>query len=504
MIKQAFVRKSWKNESKKAIKAKKDSKNVYQVVVKPGKDRVESDLNVKPKTTILSKHESSIANSIFIHTTDYKDVKAASERKDVIAVIKKPKAVPMGNTGEIRDTPAYFPTLLQQCTIEQTRTQAGIIDSVGSSDVQVNGKGSLIIVWDFIPINKSALNIPEFQDRDGGQIYFYPNGSDAFGSHGTQVASIAGGEVAGLSKGSALALIGLSDDIFEDLSVIERLIEEFDGPTIINMSFGLEWNNVNTDLDIENIDSFMQFANQAVADIKLRFPKTLFFIAAGNETQNMCDTLGTLTYTIGNQTKNKMVIWPQFERNKETPFISVGATTVSQTSPTRNIAVYSNYGDCINFFAHGGAICGWDTDTADYRATQGTSFSSPVAASIASLLFSAYPSKTGAEILDIMNSISKDTVTGQYSEDTTAKFLELPDELKRDSNAPPAENNELPGSVLDGTVDLDKTKDSPVDEAKNEFKTAFIVVAVLLVLSLLFSISILFSKKKRNMIRIYK
>ena len=496
-MKQAFVRKSWENESRKALKSKKDQKNIYQVIVRSGRNSIESDLNIKPKTTVLSKNETSFADSIFIHTTDESDVIAASSKKDVIAVIRKPKMVPMGFTGEIRGEPAYFPSLLQTCNVNQTKTQAGIVDSVGNSTINVNGKGTLIIVWDFVPGESSSLSISEFTEREGGGMYFYRNGSNAIASHGAQVASIAAGKSAGLAKGAALALLGLSDDIFQDLSIIESLIEAFKGPVLINMSFGLEWENVNNQIEIDNINRFMQFASEAVSDIKLRYPKTLFFIAAGNETQNMCDTLGTLTYSIGNTTKTKMVIWPQFERNKSSPFVSVGATTVRQEPPTRKISIYSNYGDCINFFAHGGPICGWDTDFSSFKATQGTSFSCPIAVSIASLLFSAYPSKSASEILDIMNSSATDSVTGQYSGDTTSKFLQLPATLNRETAAGPPKNNDLPGDILSGSVELEDNKNSPLNEARDEFKIPLIITGVI-ILILLLLLSFQFFVKRNN------
>lgn len=500
-MKQAFVRKSWENQSRKALRSRKDEKNIYQVVVKAGRNNIESDLNVKPKTTILAKNESKIANSIFIHTTDPNDIKTAAKREDVVAVIKKPKIVPMGFTGEIRGRPAYFPSLQQTCNVQQTQTQAGIVDTLGDSVLSVNGKGTLIIVWDFVPNSTSVLNVSEFTDRDGGTMYFYPNNSNAIASHGAQVASIAGGKVGGIAKGAALALLGLSDDIFQDLSVIESLIESFQGPVIINMSFGLEWENVNSQIEIDNINRFMQFASQAVSDIKLRYPKTLFFIAAGNETQNMCDTLGTLTYTIGSVTKTKMVIWPQFERDANTPFISVGATTVKQEPPTRNIAVYSNYGDCIKFFAHGGALCAWDTDFGTFKATQGTSFSSPIAASVAAVLFSAFPSKSGDEIIQSMISFANNSVTGQFSGDTTSSFLEFPETLTREAGANPPNNPDLPGDILSGTVDLEDSPNSPLNEARDEFKIPLIIIAVIVVILLLLAAFRMLSSKNEKSLK---
>ena len=497
-MKQAFIRKAWVNKSRKAKKSAKDNKNVYQVVVRPGKNQLETELNAKPKTTILSKHENSIADSIFIHTSDEQDVKEAVMKKDVVTVVKQPKRVPMGFGGEIRGEPAYFPTLLQTCSVSETQKQAGIVDSVGSSDIQVNGAGTLIIVWDFVPGNASSLNVSELTDRPGGKLKFYPNDTDAIASHGAQVSSIAAGKEAGLAKGANLALLGLSNDIFEDLVVIEKLIEAFEGPAMINMSFGLEWENVDTADELQNVNTFMAFANEAVSDIKSRFPKTLFFIAAGNETQNMCDEIQTLTYSIGNRTVNKVVVWPQFERNASTPFIAVGATTVKQMDPTRKIAIYSNYGDCIDFFAHGGALCGWDTDKGNYSATQGTSFASPIAASIASLLFSAYPSKSGTEIVTMMKSMASGTVTGQFSPDTTSKFLQLPAELKRDSSEGPIPDKRLPDDVIDGNVVLEGGSGSPEKEAETEFKIPLTIVVLLVALVVVFAVAVLFSKKKES------
>jgi len=81
-------------------------------------------------------------------------------------------------------------------------------------------------------------------------------------------------------------------------------------------------------------------------------------------------------------------------------YITVGAST--RHAGKKLVASYSNYGKKrVDIFAPGSAICSTAPNN-KYDVESGTSFSSPVVAGIAALVWSYYPNFTAKEIKDII------------------------------------------------------------------------------------------------------
>ena len=92
--------------------------------------------------------------------------------------------------------------------------------------------------------------------------------------------------------------------------------------------------------------------------------------------------------------------WPQSRRGSysDVPFVTVGATY----APDRTRASYSNYGACVNVFANGSVVCALDVDKSTgawWIGINGTSFSTPLFASILALQYSQSLDSTGDEIV---------------------------------------------------------------------------------------------------------
>jgi len=75
-----------------------------------------------------------------------------------------------------------------------------------------------------------------------------------------------------------------------------------------------------------------------------------------------------------------------FDATPPVPYLNM----VSAVDPTGNLASFSNYGPCVKFTAPGTGIVVTDIDGTT-KSVQGTSFSSPICASVAALVWSANP-----------------------------------------------------------------------------------------------------------------
>jgi thermitase len=83
------------------------------------------------------------------------------------------------------------------------------------------------------------------------------------------------------------------------------------------------------------------------------------------------------------------------------PAACTDAVAVSATTSTDTKASFSNYGDWIDIAAPGVSILTTNRG-GGYGSWSGTSFSSPIAAGLAALIWSVDPSLTNAQVLDIM------------------------------------------------------------------------------------------------------
>lgn len=505
-MKETYVRKPWVNTARAVKKVQNDRKNIYQVISLPEKnpsvEKIETRVNKIDSVKVIQKDEAHDVDTVTIHTKKKEDLKRAEAEPDVVAVIPLPEKKKMGFSGEIRDQQAFFFAPGEVCPASQVPRNAAKIDVAGAENVVPSGEGTLIIVWDFIPTSGSFLDAPEFTDRPGGSITFYPNNSDAFDEHGAQCCSVASGKLAGIAPGAQLALLGLGNNTVSDLEVIRQVALAFEGPVLVNMSFALEWRDVDDQSLKQSIFDYMDILNQVMYDIIEENPRIMFFVAAGNETQNMCETTEPLTFSTGNKYYNKIIAWPQFARGRSTPFYQVGATSVRQTPPKRQVAVYSNFGPCVSYFSQGGAICAYGIYNDQYRAIQGTSFSTPFVAAMAAVLFSQNLNQTADQVDSRMRSeLGSDTATGAPTLDTTELFLALPlslDPSVPDVSSPP--KKELP--VIEDIMkdpDMDLSAGSPVfDKEKEVPQSLFVILAVCLVGLLLISVYELIRKPPKK------
>ncbi|MFO7956539.1 MAG: PKD domain-containing protein [Candidatus Brocadiia bacterium] len=161
----------------------------------------------------------------------------------------------------------------------------------------------------------------------------------------------------------------------------------------------------------------------------------LSYLAAGSYTIDSAahylrDKGGLLFVAAGNNGADKSGSWPDFSS-----FIAVGATTSSDTK-----ASFSNYGEFIDLVAPGSGIR-TTTTGGSYASVSGTSFSSPIAAGVAALAWSAEPAQSPAQLEDLLFSTcvdlgdaGEDNVYGHGRVDSGAALAKLGGEAP---NQPP-------------------------------------------------------------------
>lgn len=414
----------WINKSKSAARRRRDTGHVYQVIkMRDVSVPLEEKLNASRSTRVLQKSESKKHESVFIHTKNKADLQKAKDEGHLVVRVPQKKALNVFE-GQINGKKAFFPEYGQVCSASETFDQASKIDALGDNSILAKGTGVLIIIWDFLPTQNSLAKVEEFEGRPGGGLTIYRNKSDSIANHGVQVASIAAGKYAGPATGSTLALLGLGDNVLRDLSLIESLAEFFKGPVVVNMSFALEWSKVSAD-EVESINEFIDVANQMMQEMTEKY-KILFFVAAGNESVNMCNSTKPISFNTGSSSYERVMSWPQFARSKTTPFTQVGATKVTDAQG-RPLAIYSNYGDCVKIYTHGGVVCGWDVVSGAFATTQGTSFASPLVAGVAAALFSEDLNRSGGDVLKIIEENATSTVSDLPSGSSSVnKFMQVP------------------------------------------------------------------------------
>lgn len=416
---------------------------------------------------ILQKHSNLFADTLVI----YKENGDADARKlqqidEIISVTRRPKprsfrtqkapvaavadltprSVPQkqkrSETGDLYGMQTFFPDLNGPCSASESHVQGVRIDTIeGPNDAVSNiGGGTTVIVWDFMPPSDEDLNVPEFTERPGGPPKVIRSPSAAIGEHGTMVASACCGNQVGLAKGANLIMIGLSNELSADLTTIEEICTEVQQPVIVNMSFGMTWKSRKDD-DIKSTVDQIQYYTGAMRNMKSRHPQLLFVAAAGNDSVDTCDSVGPFKFPgcTGENCPGYMY-WPQWffgppYSTKDVPFVNVGATRVFKDAPHRRAAPYTNYGGCVHLYAHGGNFCTWDIENRRYTAVRGTSFASPLWASLAALAFSKSDnSLTADEVTEFLvdntipDGVSHDSKTAATS---NSLFAALPEDIRQ-------------------------------------------------------------------------
>jgi subtilisin family serine protease len=202
------------------------------------------------------------------------------------------------------------------------------------------------------------------------------------GDHGTHVAGIIGANrtntvgmqgVANSVQIMALRVVPNGDE--RDKDVANAIIYAVDnGAKVINMSFGKSWS-----YDKAAVDAAVRYA--ATRDV-------LLVHAAGNDGLDLNEH---------NNVPNPMYA----DGGKADNFLTIGAS--SWKKGQHLTADFSNYGKgYVDVFSPGVDIYSTVTGGNKYDSYSGTSMASPVAAGVAALLRSYFPTLTAAQVREIM------------------------------------------------------------------------------------------------------
>ncbi|HIG74819.1 MAG TPA: S8 family peptidase [Bacteroidetes bacterium] len=214
--------------------------------------------------------------------------------------------------------------------------------------------------------------------------------------HGTHVAGTVGGTTYGVAKNVSLVGVrvldcGGSGSNSQVIAGVDWVAANASGPSIANMSLGGGASNA--------LDRAVQ--NAIAAGIQ-------FSVAAGNgdffgRPQNACN----------------------FSPARVPEAITIGAT-----SNTDRRASFSNFGDCVDFFAPGvGITSAWYNNNNATSTISGTSMAAPHVAGAAALYLEANPTATPQQVRDaLFNATTKDIVTNSRTANNHLLFSEAGDE----------------------------------------------------------------------------
>ncbi len=240
------------------------------------------------------------------------------------------------------------------------------------------------------------VNHSEFENR---AIWGYTSESFRDGEgdadldgHGTFVASLAAGKTVGVAKEAAVIAVktlgtdgGLVSDFLEGLEwVLNRTeAEQKLDQSVINLSLGAAG-----DIPVLN-DAVAEAAGQGVVVI----------VAAGNSGADACEY---------------------------SPARVTAAITVGSTNSSDELAIFSNYGDCVDILAPGYDVLGASIGDPGYTIGSGTSFSAPYVAGAVARYLSSHQSRQGTitPFEHIVSTASRCRVRiPSYAEDTPNLLL---------------------------------------------------------------------------------
>jgi subtilisin family serine protease len=206
--------------------------------------------------------------------------------------------------------------------------------------------------------------------------------------HGTHVAGIVAGNVAGVAKGATLVPVRALDcsgqgSLSNLIAGLEWIMEDrarSGRPSVVNMSLG---GAASSALDNE----VQVLVGSGITVV----------VAAGNNHADACTT---------------------------SPARAAGAITVAATNESDQAATFSNYGRCVDMFAPGvNIISAGHTSPTAAAITSGTSAAAPFVAGVAALTLEKYPSALPATVAaTIQSSATLGIVTGASS-DTPNRLL---------------------------------------------------------------------------------
>lgn len=205
----------------------------------------------------------------------------------------------------------------------------------------------------------------------GGRVAFLADilgdsdSSDCNG-HGTLVADMVTGTTYGVAKGAAVKSIraldcdgsGFVSDII--VAIQAAIDHSTSAKKVINLSLGSTGPSI-------GLDTKIQYARSRGAVV---------VVSAGNDGANACD----------------------FSPSRSSYAIVVGSHT-----PGADISAFSNVGSCVDLFAPGEPIEGKTTGNVKL-VVSGTSFSAPLVAGLAAMVFAHHPSYTDSQVVALLTS----------------------------------------------------------------------------------------------------
>ena len=241
----------------------------------------------------------------------------------------------------------------------------------------------------------------------GGRASF---GFDAFGGdgsdcngHGTHVAGTVGGNVYGVAKGVSLVAVrvldcngsGSASGVIAGIDwVTAQKKNQPSVPMVANMSLG---------------GGYYSPLNTAVE--KSIAQGVSYSVSAGNSNASACNY---------------------------SPASAPNAMTIGATTSSDARASYSNYGECVDWFAPGSSITSaWYTSNTATATASGTSMAAPHVAGVAALYLQAFP---GASPLAVRDALSEATTKNIVTSSNTANNHLLYSLFEVGGEPPPAEN----------------------------------------------------------------
>jgi subtilisin family serine protease len=216
-----------------------------------------------------------------------------------------------------------------------------------------------------------------------GYDSFGGTGNDCNG-HGTHVASTTGGTVYGVAKSVTLKAVRVLDCNGSGswsgvIAGVDWVTKNHVKPAVANMSLGGGANS-----SVDNAVKNMILAGVGTA------------VAAGN----------------GNQGGRAQ------DACKYSPARVPEAMTIGATTTTDSKTSWSNYGNCVDWFAPGAGItAAWTGSNTATRTISGTSMASPHTAGVAALYLQSFP---GASALTVRNALYNNTTKSIVTSSNTA------------------------------------------------------------------------------------
>jgi len=206
------------------------------------------------------------------------------------------------------------------------------------------------------------------------------NGNDCNG-HGTHVGGIVGGATYGVARDVQLVAVRVLDcegsgQISGVVAGVDWVTANRSGASVANMSLAaMDWLGFAYALDLAVENSIASGVSYAVA--------------AANDSFDAC--------------------W-------YTPARVVTAMTIAASDPNDFAASFSNYGDCVDWYAPGVNITSaWLTSDNATATWSGTSMASPHTAGVAALFLEGAPSATASQVrAALYDATSKDAITTPY------------------------------------------------------------------------------------------